>query len=52
MAAQGVDSSDTDKLYEMAKQAVQEKRPQLNVCSETEIKQWYDKTFAKTRCVP
>lgn len=52
MAAQGFYSSDTDKLYETAKQAVQEKRPQLNVCSETEIKKWYDRTFANTRLVP
>jgi protein-tyrosine phosphatase len=50
MAAQkDVDPYDTDKLYEAAKQAVQDKRPQLNVCSETQIKQWYNKTFANTR---
>ena len=52
MAALGFESSNTDELYEAAKQAVQEKRPQLNVCSETQIKQWYNKTFANTRRKP
>jgi hypothetical protein len=53
MAAQeNVDSSNTDKLYEAAKQAVQDKRPQLNVCSETQIKQWYNKTFANLKRAP
>jgi atypical dual specificity phosphatase len=53
MAAQpDVDPYDTDTLYKAAKQAVQEKRPQLNVCSETQIKQWFDETYANARSAP
>jgi hypothetical protein len=51
-AREDVDYSDTDMLYEAAKQAVQDKRPQLNVCSETQIKQWYNKTFANLKRAP
>lgn len=42
MAARELDSLDTDVLYEKAKKAVQKKRPQLNVCSEAQIKEWYN----------
>ena len=44
-AAQGSNSQDTDELYKAAKKAVQDKRPQLNVCSEAQIKEWYNTTY-------
>jgi hypothetical protein len=50
-AREDVDYSDTDMLYEAAKQAVQDKRPQLNVCSKTEIKKWYDETYRNLKVV-
>lgn len=46
MAAQAADSLNTDELYIAAKKAVQEKRPQLNVCSEAQIKEWYNTTYS------
>jgi len=47
MAAQGSPFSyDTDNLYIEAKKAVQVKRPQLNVCSEAQIKKWYNTTIS------
>ncbi|MBM3195433.1 MAG: hypothetical protein FJZ62_01615 [Chlamydiae bacterium] len=45
MAARKFNSLDTDELYNAAKKAVQKRRPQLNVCSEAQIKEWYNTKY-------
>jgi protein-tyrosine phosphatase len=45
MAAREFNSLDTDELYNAAKKAVQKRRPQLNVCSEAQIKEWYNTKY-------